>query len=212
VASPNYARLERAELCDLLNVLGPDQPTLCTGWTTRDLAAHLVVRERRPDASAGILLKPLSGHTAKVQQALAARPFDQIVDLLRHPPVWSMSGLGPIDRLLNTQEFFVHHEDARRGQPDWQPRELPHGLSAVLWRQVRLVGSLALRRLRTTIQVVAPGYGDVQVGAASTAPVRLVGEPGELTLFITGRQPHARVELTGPQELVDKVSTAKLGV
>ncbi len=39
---------ERAELCDLFDELGPDAPTLCGDWTTADLAAHLVVRERNP--------------------------------------------------------------------------------------------------------------------------------------------------------------------
>ncbi|MGD0448569.1 MAG: maleylpyruvate isomerase family mycothiol-dependent enzyme [Candidatus Dormibacteria bacterium] len=39
---------ERRELCDLLIQVGPDAPTLCEGWTTSDLAAHLVLRERFP--------------------------------------------------------------------------------------------------------------------------------------------------------------------
>src|SRR5882762_622635 len=37
--------VERRELCDLFLELGPDAPTLCEGWTTLDLAAHLVLRE-----------------------------------------------------------------------------------------------------------------------------------------------------------------------
>lgn len=36
-------------------VAGPDAPTLGAGWKTRDLAAHLVVRESRPDAAAGVI-------------------------------------------------------------------------------------------------------------------------------------------------------------
>jgi uncharacterized protein (TIGR03083 family) len=38
------AQEERNELCDLMLETGPDAPTLCEGWTTRDLAAHLVIR------------------------------------------------------------------------------------------------------------------------------------------------------------------------
>jgi uncharacterized protein (TIGR03083 family) len=49
-AAPTLARAERAALCDLFDEVGPDAPTLCAGWTTRDLAAHLVIRERRADA------------------------------------------------------------------------------------------------------------------------------------------------------------------
>jgi uncharacterized protein (TIGR03083 family) len=58
-----HARDERTALCDLLTELGPDQPTLCAGWQTGDLAAHLVLREHRPDAGAGVLGGPLSGYT-----------------------------------------------------------------------------------------------------------------------------------------------------
>ena len=50
----SIADTERAALCDLLDQLGPDAPTLCTGWTTRDLATHLYVRDRNPRAWAGI--------------------------------------------------------------------------------------------------------------------------------------------------------------
>ena len=212
MASPNYARIERAELCELLDRLGPDQPTLCAGWSTKDLAAHLVVRERMPTVAPGIWFKPLSGRTARVQTALAARPFDQVIAMVRKPPVWSMSGVGPVDRLVNTQEFFIHHEDVRRGQPDWAPRELPREEAAQLWRQVRLAGGMILRRLKTSIDVVAPGFGEFHVGAAGTSPVKLVGAPGELAMFLSGRQAHARVELTGPQELVDRLTGARLGL
>ena len=50
----SYSREERRALCALLDETGPDAPTLCEGWTTGDLAAHLVLRERRPDAAAGV--------------------------------------------------------------------------------------------------------------------------------------------------------------
>jgi hypothetical protein len=45
--------VERARLSDLLDELGPDAPTLLALWTTRDLAAHLVLRERDYLASCG---------------------------------------------------------------------------------------------------------------------------------------------------------------
>jgi uncharacterized protein (TIGR03085 family) len=212
VASPNYARIERAELCDLLNRLGPDQPTLCEGWATRDLAAHLILRERKPVAAAGIWLRSAAARTARVQNELAARPFDQVVSMLRRPPALSMAGPGPLDRLVNSQEFFIHHEDVRRAQPGWQPRELPREQAAALWRQLRLAGRVMLRRMRTSVRVVAPGFGEVAVGAAGTAQVALSGPPGELAMFLSGRQEHARVTLTGPEELVDRLRTAKFGL
>ena len=47
----SFARDERIALCDLLDETGPEAPTLCEGWRTLDLAAHLVLREHRPDAA-----------------------------------------------------------------------------------------------------------------------------------------------------------------
>src|SRR4029453_11831870 len=63
----DYARRERRELADLLLAVGPDAPPLCAGWTARDLAAHLVIRERRPDATVAGLIPPLAGRVAHVR-------------------------------------------------------------------------------------------------------------------------------------------------
>lgn len=119
------ARTERAALADLLVELGPDQPTLCDGWTTADLLVHLQVRERRPDAVIGMFLPPLAGWMAKVSASYRQRPWEQQIQALRSgPPSYSPLGWGPVDDRVNSMEMFIHHEDARRGQPDWQPRQL----------------------------------------------------------------------------------------
>ncbi len=180
----SLARLERTALCDLFLEVGPDQPTLCAGWTTRDLAAHLVVRERRPDAAAGILVKPLAGYLERVRVAAAQRPFPELVEVLRHPPPWSAGAIGPLDRATNTMEFFIHHEDVRRA---------------------------GLRRFPAGVSIVAPGYGESHAGRGP-AQLTLTGDPGELALFLSGRQPVARVELTGPEELTEKLRGARLGI
>jgi uncharacterized protein (TIGR03085 family) len=205
----NYARDERAELCDLLTALGPDQPTLCDGWTTRDLAAHLLVRERRPLAASGIALPPLARYAARVQRRLADRPFAELVDLLRRPPRWST--VDRVDRAVNSLEMFIHHEDVRRGQPDWQPRELRPGLARLLWSRMRPYARLRLRRFPATLVVHAPGHGQVRTGRGG-GEVRLTADPGELAVFLTGRQRAARVELAGPPELTTRLADARLGL
>jgi uncharacterized protein (TIGR03085 family) len=207
----NHAREERDALCDLLADLGPDQPTLCEGWTTRDLAAHLLVRERRPIAATGIILRPLAGYTARVQREIASRSFTELIRTLRRPPGWSPTALARVDRAVNTLEMFLHHEDARRGQPDWQPRELPPELAAALWSRVRFVARARLRRFPATLVVQAPGHGEVRTGRGGEE-VRLTADPGELALFLTGRQRAARVDLTGPAPLTGQLATARLGL
>ena len=105
-----YSQDERLALCVTLEKAGPDAPTLCAGWTTRDLAAHLVLRERRPDAAAGIPGGPLAGHTAKVQQRLAATPYPALLATIRSgPPRLSPFAIPALDERVNTVEFFVHN-------------------------------------------------------------------------------------------------------
>src|SRR5437764_15258190 len=103
----SLAESERARLADELVAAGPDAPTLCAGLTARDLAAHVVLRERRPDAAPGIVFGLLSGHTRAVQDSLARLPWPKLVGKVR-----SRSPLlvGPFDDLVNTTEFFVHAE------------------------------------------------------------------------------------------------------
>jgi uncharacterized protein (TIGR03085 family) len=206
-----HARDERRALADLLLEVGPDRPTLCEGWTTRDLAAHLVVRERRPDSMAGLVVPALRGHGEQVRRAVAGRPYPEIVDAVRNPPWWSPVSNPLVDPLTNTTEFFVHHEDVRRGRPGWEPRALDPEFRATLWRQVRQTARLSLRRVPGRVTLVAPGLGEATIGSGDEHAT-LTGEPGELVLFLTGRQRAARVDVTGDAGLADRLRTARLGI
>lgn len=208
MASENPTFTERQRLCELLTTLGPDAPTLCGDWTTRYLTAHLLLRERRPVAAIGIAFGPLSGRTARVQRELAAGPFPALVERLRTRPWWTRAA--PVDRAVNTLELFVHHEDVRRAQPDWQPREMAE-LGPALWRRVTAATRLRLRRFRATVVVEAPGHGVVRTGRGGPE-ARLTADPGELLLFLTGRQRVARVELSGSPELTARLAAARLGI
>ncbi|MEV6692924.1 TIGR03085 family metal-binding protein [Micromonospora sp. NPDC051196] len=206
-----YARSEREALTDLMSTLGPDAPTINEGWTVRDLAAHLVVRERRPDAAAGILLAPLRGHGERIRQQVAAGDWAELLDQVRHPPVWSPVSNPLTDELVNTLEFFIHHEDVRRAQPQWRPRELPAGLDRALWRRSSTLARMALRRFPARVLVQAPEHGQLVTGRGGE-PLRLMGAPGELILFLSGRQRVAHVQIDGAAGLTDRLRDAKLGL
>ncbi|GAA3445831.1 TIGR03085 family metal-binding protein [Planomonospora venezuelensis] len=208
-----YARAERTALSDLLARLGPDSPTLCEGWTTFDLAAHLVLRERRLDAAPGIALPPLAGYTARVQESLKARHgFANLVELVRSGP-GGVYGLVPgMDAAVNTMELFVHHEDVRRAQRVWEPRELPGGLEETFWKRVRAGRGLFLRKAPVGVALHRIG-GGVALGGPKDAPrVEVTGPAGELLLFCFGRQAHARVEVSGDDDAVARLMDASLGV
>ena len=211
VARTNFARSERAALCDLLVTLGPDEPTLCEGWTTRDLAAHLAVRDRRPDAAAGIVLPVLAAHGERVRRAAAVKDFPTLIELVRHPPRTSLAAIGGLDRLTNTAEFFIHHEDVRRAGPDWSPRELPDGLAEALYGQLRATAKLRLRRFPARVTISCPGRESVTAGHGD-AELTVTGDAGELTMFFSGRQRAARVRIDGPEDLADRLRHARLGV
>jgi uncharacterized protein (TIGR03085 family) len=205
-----YARNERRALADLLIAVGPDAPTLCEGWTTRDLAAHLVVRERRPDSVIGVLVPQFAGHTDRVRLAEAAKPYPQVVDEVRNPPWWSPISNPLTHEVVNLLEFFIHHEDVRRAGADWQPRTLGSEHQRALWAATKLTAKMGLRKLHVPVSVRAPGFGTIQAGDG-TPQATLVGEPGELALFISGRQRAARVQVEGAPELTQRLRTAKLG-
>ncbi|GAA2585319.1 TIGR03085 family metal-binding protein [Winogradskya consettensis] len=191
----DHARAERRLLADLFTEIGPDAPTCCTGWDTRDLAAHLVVRERRPDAIAGNLIAPLAGHGEHVRKQTATRPYDEIIAELRTPPWWSMVSNPITDELANGIEFFIHHEDVRRAQPGWEPRDLTPEHQGSLWKAAKLTSRMVLRKHKP-IRVESPGFGVFQVGDGEPSAT-LTGPPAELVLFLSGRQQHARVDITG---------------
>lgn len=213
-----YARDERLALCALLDKAGPREPTLCEGWDTRDLAAHLVLREHRPDAGAGLLGGPLAGYTRRVQRRLAERtPYPRLVETIRSgPPRLSVFGLPGMDERINLVEYFVHHEDVRRAQPGWEPRELSQGLADVLWQRLAMA-RFVLRKAPVGVELARDDGPDSERGSTSrvritakarTPVVTVTGPPAELTLWALGRTVAARVRLDGSEADVKALSAA----
>jgi uncharacterized protein (TIGR03085 family) len=201
---------ERVALCDELDKVGPDRATLCEGWTTADLLAHLLVRERQPWAAAGILVAPLAPLTERAMHGYASVPWSDRVALLRNgAPVWSPFRVPAVDGLANGAEFFVHHEDVRRGEPGWEPRPADPARDAQLWALLRRMG-------RTLFKGGGPGVvlrrpsGEQHVVTTGAGMVTLVGEPGELVLYGFGRSA-AKVEIEGTQADRTTFTAAKRG-
>jgi uncharacterized protein (TIGR03085 family) len=209
----SVASHERAALADLMLEVGPEAPTLCAGWDARALAAHIVVRERRLDAGFGSVLPPALAWTRHVQGVYRARPFEQVVAMLRAGPPWpNPLRLGPVDRAFSTAELFVHHEDVRRAAPAWTPRELPDRVQDALWRVLRgsVLFTMTGGRRPCTVALVRPSGALLTVGRGEPA-VSVTGEPAELLLFSYGRQARSVVDLAGEAALVAKVTGAGFG-
>ncbi|MFF8019851.1 TIGR03085 family metal-binding protein [Streptomyces sp. NPDC007896] len=204
-----HAKRERLLLADLLEAEGPDAPTLCEGWNTRDLAAHVVVRERRADAAGGLLIKQLAPRLERVQAEFAEKPYEELIQLIRTgPPRFSPFALKQIDEASNTVEFYVHTEDVRRAQPDWTPRPLDPVFQDALWSRLERTARLAGRGAPTGLVLRRPD-GQTAVAHRGTPVVTVTGEPSELLMFALGRQKTADVELEGDKDAIAQLSETK---
>ncbi|GGB33267.1 TIGR03085 family protein [Flexivirga endophytica] len=212
---PNFARAERAALCDVFAEVGPDAPTLCGDWTTRDLAAHLVVREGRPDAAAGMFLPLLSGRLESVQRKIAEAPWEELVEKVRSgPPRLGPFGLPGVDEKANLSEFFIHHEDVLRAgdHPDAR-REVPADEQAALWKILPRIGRLTLRDSRTGVVADCPGHGrrSLRGPRDERGNVVLTGAPSEVLLYIFGRDAVTDVGLDGSDSDIEAFRATTLG-
>lgn len=200
------ARNERKALVDLMTELGPDAPTLCSPWLTRDLAAHLAIRERRPDTAPGILLSPFAKYAEKVQREYANKAWGELLDLVRTPPFW----IAPVDEWINATEYFVHHEDVRRAQDGWEPRPYDASRENALWKYLSFTAKLTYRSSPVGVTLVRPD-GEHHVAKAGANGVVITGEVSELVMLAFGRD-QARVEYSGDPDAVARVRSLNRSV
>lgn len=213
MSSAQHARRERQELAELMLETGPDAPTLCEGWTTKDLAAHLVVREGRPDAAAGIVVPPLAGWTQRVQDAATSMSYPELVRKVRTgPPTLSFFSIPGMDALGNLIEYVVHHEDVRRAQPDWQEREIPADLADELWGRMRRMARLMYRRVPVGVTLVRTDGAGGEVVAKSGEPmVTIEGPAMELVLRSYGRRA-VHVDISGDPAAIEAFEKADIRI
>jgi uncharacterized protein (TIGR03085 family) len=206
------SRTERSDLCDLALQVGGDQPTLCEGWTVKDLVVHLLVRERSP-AAVGIAMPPLAKLTELEYRRVGRGDFPVLVEKVRNgPPTLSPYAVPKVDDLVNTVEFFVHHEDIRRAQPDWSPRVLEPDEEKRLWSMVRTAGKRMVRKAPVGVTIGNSVTGSEAVLKEGSPSVVVRGLPSEITLFLFGRQPVARVDLIGDDDAVARLRATSLGI
>jgi uncharacterized protein (TIGR03085 family) len=204
-----WAQQERAVLIDLLRSLGPAADVLPVGWVTADLAAHLYVRERRPDAALGVVVAgPPAAYTSRVMTSvLRVSGYDQVLDVLAAGPPWPLS---MIDEQVNLMEFFIHVEDVRRAQGA-DPRSLPVDLERALFARLRMLLRMSLLRVRGIQVDVVTGHGErASFGSGPVAQLR--GPVGEVALWIFDRKSVADVDLSGSPEAVARLEQARLSV
>jgi uncharacterized protein (TIGR03085 family) len=206
---------ERRALCDLFEDLGADVPTLLAGWTAKDLAAHIVLREH--DLIAGpclVLPGPFQRFAERRRVKLAKqRQFEWLVARIRSGPPPGFFRIGWVRSVPNLNEFFVHHEDVRRANGLGPRDSLTPAMEVALWRNVRRGSRYLSRRLREVgLEIIWAGTDERMTVRDAEPTARLSGPPGELLLYIFGRQAAARVEVTGPANAVATVRRTHFGM
>lgn len=189
------ARIERRTFARILQEHGPDQPTLCEGWLTQHLAAHVVLRERRPDLSIGMIVPALEGRLERHLQQLAEQPYATLVDQVREGPSPLLPTGHLLDVMANEVEFFVHGEDVRRAAESFTPRELAVSQQRRFWTRLGAASRLSMRGGEVGVVLVSPGFGRKRVGPADRPSVVVTGAPAELLLWVYGRREQARVQV-----------------
>ena len=210
----SHAAAERIALCDLFDTLGSDAPTLCEGWATYDLAAHLAVRDRNYLAAPGYLLSSLADHTAKIEREYrVGHSYPECVQVVRSgPPAWGPVGMPVVRESVNLLEYVIHHEDVRRAQPGWEPREVSAELADAVWSRLRLVGRIMFRKAPVGVRMRRTGGGEPIRVRTGSPEVTVVGEPIELALFSYNRREVARVTFEGDEDGTNRLRVTRLGL
>ncbi|MCS6710627.1 TIGR03085 family protein [Brachybacterium sp. EF45031] len=203
---------ERRALADDFDRLGPDAPTILPGWDAEDLLEHLIVRETRPDLALGeaVPVPPVAERTRRALERRRETSWTRRVEEFRSGPA-RLSPLRPIDQLVNTGEYLVHHEDLLRAQPGWEPRPLGAEAERELWALVRRAARV-LVRVPVDVTLVSP-HGGVRVRTRHPeGTVRVHGPASELLLWIFGRDEVTQVEVIGDEDTLAALQRGRRGV
>ena len=205
----SFSSTERARLASLLLELGPDAPTLCEGWDTRALAAHLWVRERRPVAAAGMFVPALAPMLKRDMAAARARDYEQLVMEWGSGPTNPVARL--VDRKINAAEHFVHLEDVRRANGMTQPREFSQVTQDAMEGICSMLAPRILRKSEAPVILFPKGRARIVavdrhgVSKDGGNVVRVMGTVPELLLWLYGRSP-VEVKVEGPADKVVRSS------
>lgn len=185
-----FSNAQRSQLAALLIDLGPNSPTLCEGWETKDLAAHLWIRENRIDAAGGMFISKLEPRLEDLTQKTLERDYEEVVK------EWAAGPPKPvkfIDKQMNTSENFIHHEDVRRANGRTTPQPLSQEAQKQLYGSLKMMAPMMLKKSHSPVVLHPRGFDRIvaadKKGVARNGSdvIRVSGEVGELLLWASGR-------------------------
>ena len=197
------SKSERQGLVETLKALGPDAPTLCEGWMTKHLLAHLIMRETEPVNASGILLKGRQKQTQNRLEELSTHFESNLSKLLSGPPLWNP--MRYLDKWVNALEMLIHHEDVLRAQPNWQRRKFTDSETKELDFLLKIAPRFLVRGAKVVPTLVV---GDLQ----TSGRIILRGDQVDLLLFLAGRQSASNVSIEGDELDVADFMKSSFGI
>jgi uncharacterized protein (TIGR03085 family) len=205
---------ERAGFVATLRAVGPEAPTLCTGWSASDIAAHVAVSEaafgvplfvfngvRRvlPGRLTRRLIDGAQSSGDRLNERMKARGWSEVLRRLEGgPPRLFRSGTLAQLRVV---EEWIHHEDVRRGA-GLPARTVDPAFEALLWEAGTCVARFPEFQVGRQGLELDGGVGRRFVVGDSPVRVRATGAPSELLLYLAGRGDAAAVSLVGDDDAI----------
>ena len=192
----------RAELADLFDTLTPQQwetPSLCAGWSVRDVGAHLCMAQSRLRDVLGPALRARLDYNTMVRTTARDLPLStaQIATTLR-----GMRGSrrrAPfVSELEPLIDVLVHTQDVR--VPLGFPAPMPLDAAVAAADRMVVLNRRRPIRLRAPLTGVRLVADDVAWSSGSGPEVR--GPVQALVMLLAGRDSAARPHLSGALDLV----------
>lgn len=189
------AMQERGDFADFLETLTPQQwevPSLCVGWTVRDVVAHVISYEEL--GWAGILKRfARGGFIPSRAQEIGVREYSrsrqELIDLLRaHQRPRGLTAMR--GGMIALVDGMIHQQDIRR--PLGIPREIPHDRLRTALRLALTAPPIGAPKRARGLTLVAT---DLDWSRGSGPEIR---GPGEALLMAIAGRGHAINELSGP--------------
>ena len=185
---------EQAQFVALLRSLSPDQwkvPSLCRGWTVRDVVMHIAnhTHTRDLERTAQVARARFSENRHIAEHA--GRSNDELIEWLASPAV--LSGK-PNNARTQLAELVVHQQDVRR--PLGATRTIPaETMTLLLDAALTRVGSASVAFSRHRARGLRLTASDVEW---STGRGPEVSGPAEAIYVALNGRGHALQELSGP--------------
>lgn len=169
---------QRAALCDLLETLDPEQwdrPSLCAGWTVRDVAAHLTFAQAHLTEVLGPMLRSGLRMNAMIRRTALESPLEheEIIAALRGF-IGSRRHVAMVSQKEPLVDVLVHSQDI--AVPLGIDHPMPGDAAEVALERVLQLNrrpGMRLRPLLRGIRLVATDRGwEAGQGRAVRGPIR----------------------------------------